>query len=156
MSSTTKSRRPTITLGICLAAGLAAGIGLARPGASAAPPAAPPQAAATAAPAAGGYGGADATPAPQAATPAPATAEPTVTIAGFDFGAPIVAAGGGTVTVVNADGVAHTLTADDGSFDTGSIGGGATSTVTAPSAPGTYEFFCTIHPSMRGSLTVAG
>ena len=54
----------------------------------------------------------------------------------------------------NADAAAHTLTAKDGAFDTGSVDQGTTVSFTAPAAPGTYEFFCEIHPSMTGSLVV--
>ena len=59
------------------------------------------------------------------------------------------------VTVVNNDGVAHTLTAVDGAFDSGVIGGGSQTALTAPGAPGSYQFFCSIHPSMTGSIAVA-
>ena len=54
----------------------------------------------------------------------------------------------------NADAAAHTLTAKDGAFDTGSVDQGAITSFTAPAVPGTYEFFCEIHPSMTGSLVV--
>ncbi|MDH5288616.1 MAG: cupredoxin domain-containing protein [Acidimicrobiia bacterium] len=155
--------RATVTLGICLGAGLAAGIGLARPGllAENTPVPAPAAAAATGtptAPASPGYGR-PTTSAPAGANPAgaalaPAAADP-VTIQDFAF------AGGGTVVpgaavpVVNADSVAHTLTADDRSFDTGTLESGGRATITAPTAPGTFRFLCAIHPSMQGTLTVA-
>lgn len=65
---------------------------------------------------------------------------------------------GAKITVTNEDGVAHTLTAASGgkaSFDTGNIDAKQTKTVTAPSAPGTYKYDCTIHPFMTGTLTVS-
>ena len=61
---------------------------------------------------------------------------------------------GAVVQVNNADAAAHTLTAKDGAFDTGSVEEGTVVSFTAPAAPGTYEFFCEIHPSMTGSLVV--
>lgn len=94
--------------------------------------------------------------APEEATvpPAPPPAgAPTVEIADFRFG-PARANAGATVNVVNSDGVAHTLTADDGAFGTGVVDGGASASFTAPSAPGTYAFVCEIHPTMTGSLVV--
>jgi plastocyanin len=162
------SVRPTITFGICVAAGIAAGIGLARPGdiGSAAPAdqaitAAQQEQAAT--PAAPGYGGTTPQGAPTDTVQAgagqiePAQAAPAaVTIADFDFGAPITVAAGSTVEVTNADGAGHTLTAEGGAFDTGTISGGGTTSFSAPAEPGSYTFFCSIHPSMRGAISVTG
>ena len=48
----------------------------------------------------------------------------------------------------------HTVTAADGSFDSGQIPSGNAVSFVAPSAPGTYQFVCTIHPSMQGQLIV--
>jgi plastocyanin len=58
-----------------------------------------------------------------------------------------------TVTWVNYDSVAHTVTADDGSFDSGLIqpGGSYTHTFTTP---GTYEYNSTVQPGMTGKLEV--
>ncbi|MFE7354865.1 cupredoxin family copper-binding protein [Streptomyces sp. NPDC057543] len=66
---------------------------------------------------------------------------------------------GARITVVNEDAVAHTVTATAGAtngktFDTGDIAPGKTATFTAPVNPGTYPYICTIHPYMKGSLTV--
>jgi plastocyanin len=79
-----------------------------------------------------------------------------ITIEGFAFESGITVAPGQTVTVVNADGAPHTLTATNDEFDTGRLSGGASGTFVAPSEPGTYDFFCAVHPSMTGTLTVAG
>lgn len=66
------------------------------------------------------------------------------------------AAAGAEVAFENDDDVPHTLTADDGAFDTGNVEGGSSEAVTAPSEPGDYSFHCEIHPSMTGTLTVEG
>ena len=39
-------------------------------------------------------------------------------------------------------------------FDTGRLGQNGTQSVAAPAAPGSYVFFCAIHPSMVGTLVV--
>ena len=75
-------------------------------------------------------------------------------IADFSFGQPRTVAAGAVVQVSNADAEAHTLTAEDGTFDTGSVDGGTVVSFTAPTVPGTYSFYCDIHPSMTGSLVV--
>jgi len=51
---------------------------------------------------------------------------------------------GTTVTFTNADGFAHTVTAKDKSFDSGSMEEGAT-----------FEYLCAIHNSMMGTVTVS-
>ena len=84
------------------------------------------------------------------ATPAPAG---TVRIEGFAF-APATARRGASVTIVNGDGVDHTVTADAGTFNV-KARGGASVTFRAPARPGTYTFFCAIHPEMTGTLVVA-
>ncbi|MFE4060323.1 cupredoxin domain-containing protein [Streptomyces sp. NPDC059096] len=67
----------------------------------------------------------------------------------------LTVAPGSKVTVVNKDSVAHTLTATTGkAFDTGTIGPGKTATFTAPAKAGAYPYICTIHPFMKGTLTV--
>jgi plastocyanin len=88
--------------------------------------------------------------------PAPAVAPGTasIAIADFSFGQPRTVPGGSVVQVSNADAEAHTLTAEDGTFDTGSVDGGTVVSFTAPTVPGTYSFYCDIHPTMTGSLVV--
>jgi plastocyanin len=64
---------------------------------------------------------------------------------------------GETITVENLDGTEHTLTSADGLFDTGVINAeDGTATFVAPSEPGTYEFFCSIHPEMIGTMIISG
>jgi len=56
--------------------------------------------------------------------------------------------------VLDGDDEPHTITAEDGSFDTGAFDKADPGSFTAPSEPGTYDFVCSIHPSMHGTLTV--
>jgi plastocyanin len=62
----------------------------------------------------------------------------------------------GTRLLVQNEGPAnHTLTAEDGRFDTGQIAAGANVQFVVPSTPGTYKVKCTIHPTrMTGELKV--
>jgi plastocyanin len=62
----------------------------------------------------------------------------------------------GTKLLVQNEGpAAHTLTADDGAFDTGRITAGQNVQFTVPSTPGVYKVKCTIHPTrMTGELKV--
>ncbi|MBB4945269.1 plastocyanin [Kitasatospora gansuensis] len=93
---------------------------------------------------------------PSAAVSSPAAAVQ-VTIKEFTFGPDkFTVSPGAKVTVVNEDSTAHTLTATGkGGFDSGTIGGGKTATFTAPTAPGSYPFICSLHQFMKGTLTVA-
>jgi plastocyanin len=79
-----------------------------------------------------------------------------VTIAGFAFDpAEIVVEGHGFVIWTNMDSAAHTVTARDESFDSGRLANGEWFTLdTEGMAPGTYEYFCRIHPRMVGTLVV--
>lgn len=83
-----------------------------------------------------------------------AAAARTVSIADFAFGGATVVQPGEQITVSNVDGTPHTMTAKNGSFDTGIIGGGAATTLTMPTEPGTYQYFCSLHPSMVAEITV--
>jgi plastocyanin len=65
---------------------------------------------------------------------------------------------GTTVTWTNADTTAHTVTAGTadaptGEFDSGNLDPGATFTYTFDQ-PGTFAYFCSIHPNMVGTVTV--
>jgi plastocyanin len=61
---------------------------------------------------------------------------------------------GGTVTWTNTDQVAHTVTADDGSFASGFLAAGESVSVTFD-APGTYAYYCIPHGA-PGGLGMAG
>jgi plastocyanin len=53
---------------------------------------------------------------------------------------------------VNQDAVSHTVTSDDGSsFDSGTLLSGE-SFERRFVVPGTYPYFCSTHPSMRGAV----
>ena len=84
----------------------------------------------------------------------PGVAPASITIQNSDFGQPRTVLVGADVQVSNADAEAHTMTARNGAFDTGSVDEGTSVTFKAPSVPGTYEFYCDIHPSMTGQLVV--
>ncbi|HZU13663.1 MAG TPA: plastocyanin/azurin family copper-binding protein [Chloroflexota bacterium] len=60
---------------------------------------------------------------------------------------------GQVVAWVNKDHEAHTVTADDGSFDSGPIAYGSTWRWVF-ARPGTYAYFCTLHPGMHGVIIV--
>ena len=78
----------------------------------------------------------------------------TITIKDFSFAPrPLTVKAGTTITVTNADGTAHTVTASKGAFDTGDLAGGATAQITVD-GPGTYAYFCDIHQYMKGTIHV--
>jgi plastocyanin len=58
-----------------------------------------------------------------------------------------------TVEWTNDDSQSHTVTANDGTFDSGNLAPGATYTYTFPS-PGVYTYHCFYHPWMTGTVTV--
>jgi plastocyanin len=96
---------------------------------------------------AGAGGGSSSTAAP--------TAPETIVIKNFAFEpASLTVAPGAKITVINEDQAPHTVTANDKSFDTGTIAGGKRAEVSAPSKPGNYPYICSIHQYMVGTLTV--
>jgi plastocyanin len=60
---------------------------------------------------------------------------------------------GSTVTWTNAGAATHTVTADDGTFDSGQLKPGANFSQTF-TTPGTYTYHCEIHPQMTGTVVV--
>lgn len=66
---------------------------------------------------------------------------------------PVVVQVGGKVIWQNQDAAPHTATADDGSFDTGTIEKGKLGSETFKEA-GTFTYFCEIHPTMHGTVEV--
>jgi plastocyanin len=78
----------------------------------------------------------------------------TITIHNFTFNPPtLTVKAGTTVTVKNTDDTAHTVTALDGSFNTGPIPGGKSATFSVPKV-GTFKFHCNIHNYMTGTVQV--
>jgi plastocyanin len=62
---------------------------------------------------------------------------------------------GQSIVWTNTGSLAHTITADDGSFDSGNVDPGGTFSFST-TGPGTFAYHCTPHPWMKGSITVAG
>ena len=60
---------------------------------------------------------------------------------------------GATVTWTNRDSAPHDATARDDSWRTGRLAKGASGSVTFDRA-GVYDYYCSIHPSMKAHLTV--
>jgi plastocyanin len=60
---------------------------------------------------------------------------------------------GTTVSWTNNDMVDHTVTANDGSFDSGAIKMGGTYSHTF-STTGTFSYHCTFHANMKASVVV--
>ena len=77
-----------------------------------------------------------------------------IVIKNFSFVPPTLTVPKGTkLKVTNEDGATHTLTADDGSFDTGDLSGGKTTVLTLDTT-GTFQYHCKIHQYMTGKLVV--
>jgi plastocyanin len=62
---------------------------------------------------------------------------------------------GGSVTFRNDDDRAHTVTANDGAFNSGTISEGGSWKRTFKQA-GTFSYLCAIHPEMTGKVVVKG
>jgi plastocyanin len=77
----------------------------------------------------------------------------TIHISASAYSDPGTVAPGATVTVMNMDAQAHTVTADGGAFKVMAPAGRSV-TFTAPATPGTYPYHCEYHADMHGTLTV--
>jgi plastocyanin len=114
-----------------------------------------------------GEGGATTAPAEEGATPtetepggnAPAPSgeavrSEKVEIVDFSYDPdPVTIQAGGKVIWINRDSEPHTATANDGSFDTGTLEEGKLKSESFKE-PGEYPYFCEIHPQMRGTVEV--
>jgi plastocyanin len=82
------------------------------------------------------------------------TADVTVKIRNFKFEpANLAIAVGKTVQFINLDEEPHTATATEGAFDSKALDTNQTWNYTA-TTPGTYPYICSVHPFMKGTLTV--
>lgn len=89
--------------------------------------------------------------APAAAGPAPVT----VKIGNFTFNAPtITVAPGTTVTWVNEDDIPHTVVADDKTTFRSKVLETGDRFAFTFTTPGTWGYFCSIHPHMTGKVIV--
>ncbi|MCV7199763.1 cupredoxin family copper-binding protein [Mycobacterium angelicum] len=78
-----------------------------------------------------------------------------VSIDNFAFApAVLTVRAGSTVTWTNRDEEPHTVAANDGSFRSPGMGTGASFSHTF-ATPGTFDYVCSIHPSMHGTVVVA-
>lgn len=90
---------------------------------------------------------------------APARAVDRVQIEDFLYApAAITVPAGTTVTFTNGDSAPHTATSGrsprpDGVFDTGTLAKGERKAVRL-TRPGTFAYYCAIHPFMKGTVTV--
>ena len=75
-----------------------------------------------------------------------------IVIKDFDFTPKTLEAKAGSVTVENEDGTDHSVTADDGAFDTGKFDSGTKQLDVTK--PGTYSYHCAVHSFMTGTLVV--
>jgi plastocyanin len=94
----------------------------------------------------GGYG--------STTNPPPTGGGNAVSIVGMSFSpASLTVTKGATVTWTNNDAIDHTVTANDGSFDSGHIAPGGKYSKSFSTA-GTVAYHCAIHAGMTGSIVV--
>jgi plastocyanin len=84
----------------------------------------------------------------------PAATAAQVKIDNFSFGpATITVAAGTTITWVNGDDIPHTAVSTDGVFKSKVLDTDEKFSYTF-TKPGTYQYFCSIHPKMTGKVVV--
>ncbi|HEX3466891.1 MAG TPA: cupredoxin family copper-binding protein [Candidatus Elarobacter sp.] len=93
----------------------------------------------------------------QASTPAPSpmpSPVSTIHIKNFAYNpASVTIPAGSTVRWVEDDEVPHTVTAADGSFDSGNLSQHQSWTHTF-TTPGTYDYYCAYHTYMKGKIVI--
>ena len=83
-----------------------------------------------------------------------AAATPGVKIDNFSFGpATLTVAAGTTVTWTNRDDIPHTVVSTEGAFKSKVVDTDEKFSYTF-AKPGTYSYFCSIHPKMTGKVVV--
>jgi plastocyanin len=88
------------------------------------------------------------------AADAPAVAATEVNIDNFSFSPATITVKAGTlITWTNRDDIPHTVVSEDKSFKSKVLDTGEKFTFT-PTKPGTYTYFCSIHPHMTAKLVV--
>ncbi len=96
----------------------------------------------------GGAGGAPQTPVLSDAS------QVNVEIADFDFSPrELTVQAGAAITWTNRDSAPHDATDAAGAWATGTLRQGKSAAIVFDS-PGEYEYLCTVHPDMKGTLTV--
>ena len=88
----------------------------------------------------------------EAATPSARRIEVDILISGFQP-ADITTGRGSTIVWANRDTVAHTVTAEDGSFSSGTIAPGDSFEQRFEKIR-SYSYFCKFHPEMKGTVTI--
>ena len=144
----------TLVLGACGSSSTQSPVVTTAPATAATPAPATGASASAAAPSQAGGASSAASCAPAAAGAAPTVK---VSIKNFVFSPePVTAKVGDVIGWTNGDSVSHTATLDDGSCTTDTITTGTTQALVF-SAPGTYPYHCSIHPTqMMGKITVTG
>jgi plastocyanin len=91
----------------------------------------------------------------KSSTPTTTTSDAnTINITGMSFPATTSVKIGSTVKWNNKDGIAHTVTSNDGtSFSSGSLDPGTTFSYVANTA-GSFPYHCNFHSNMKGTLVV--
>lgn len=89
------------------------------------------------------------------AAPAEAEANLSIRMAAFAFSGDESGTVGDTVRVVNNDDFSHTWTSTDQDFHSGTLRPGEEFLHTFEQ-PGTFSYFCQIHPEMSGTITIEG
>jgi plastocyanin len=100
-------------------------------------------------------GSSSSAPASSGSSSTPAAGGHTVTISDFKYTPATLSVKAGTkVTFVNQGGTIHNATTQGNStINTGNLNGGQSMTVTL-TKPGTYNYICTLHPFMKGTVIV--
>jgi plastocyanin len=94
------------------------------------------------------------TPASDQSADTAAAAQVAVSIVNFAYDPnPVTVNVGDTITWTNNDGVPHTVTANDGSFQSGTLQPGQTFSFTF-TAPGSIDYHCEFHANMSGQVVV--